>query len=71
MVVFSEVKRRKRTVMGGIGALGRKARYSCSKMGTNSALTTSRVSLQGAPYGGLAGRDGSQALKFKGLVSTR
>ena len=28
MVVFSEVKRRKRTAMGGIGALGRNARYS-------------------------------------------
>jgi hypothetical protein len=28
MVVFSEVKRRKRTAMGGMGALGRKARYS-------------------------------------------
>jgi hypothetical protein len=26
--VFSEVKRRKRTAMGGIGALGRNARYS-------------------------------------------
>ncbi len=28
MVVFSEVKRRKRMRMGGIGALGRRARYS-------------------------------------------
>ena len=28
MVVFSEVKRRKRTAMGGMGARGRSARYS-------------------------------------------
>ncbi len=39
MVVFSEVKRRKRTAMGGIGALGRNARYSSWKTGTISADT--------------------------------
>jgi hypothetical protein len=45
--VFSEVNRRKRTTMGGIGALGRNARYSCSKMGMNSALTKWRVAYKG------------------------
>jgi hypothetical protein len=36
MVVFSEVKRRKRTEMGGIGARGRRARYSSSKIRTKA-----------------------------------
>lgn len=39
MVVFSEVNRRKRTAMGGIGARGRKTRYSSWKMAAKSALT--------------------------------
>jgi hypothetical protein len=48
MVVFSEVKRRKRTAMGGIGALGRKARYSSRKIGTKSTATKMEVSIQGS-----------------------
>jgi len=32
MVVFSEVKRRKRMSSAGMGARGRSSRYSCSKM---------------------------------------
>src|SRR5580692_6405649 len=39
MVVFSEVKRRKRTAMGGIGARGRRTRYSSRKIGTKSTAT--------------------------------
>lgn len=39
IVVFSEVNRRNRTVIGGIGALGRRALYSCSKIRTKSTLT--------------------------------
>src|SRR5580658_8725894 len=39
MVVLSEVKRLKRTAIGGIGARGRRARYSCWKMGTKSGGT--------------------------------
>jgi len=32
--------------MGGIGALGRSARYCCSKMGTNSELTKDEASTE-------------------------
>src|ERR1700691_2399075 len=39
MVVFSEVKRRKRTAIGGIGGCGRRARYSSWKIGTKSEGT--------------------------------
>jgi hypothetical protein len=48
MVVFSEVKRRKRTAMGGIGARGRNARYSSRKIGTKSTVTKMEGSIQGA-----------------------
>src|ERR1700689_4179699 len=40
MVVLSEGKRRKRTEIGGMGARGRRARYSCSKIWTNSGDVT-------------------------------
>jgi len=53
MRVFSEVYRRKRTTMGGIGALGRNARYSCSKMGTKSAATNMERSTSGRRSSGL------------------
>src|ERR1700728_2820333 len=39
IVVFSEVKRRKRTAIGGKGARGRSMRYSCWKIGTKSGGT--------------------------------
>jgi hypothetical protein len=47
MVVFSEVKRRKRTAMGGIGALGRNARYSSWKTETIPMDTLYRLQLAG------------------------
>src|SRR4029079_8305719 len=47
IVVFSDVKRRKRTAIGGIGARGRNARYSCSKIGMRSTVTKSEISIWG------------------------
>jgi len=59
MVVFSDVKRRKRTVMGGMAPWA-EGRYCCSKMGTNSALTR-----QNSVYSGQPGVGSSQASEHR------
>src|SRR5208283_4282612 len=43
MVVLSDVKRRKRTWIGGMGARGRRLRYSSRKMAEGSGDTNGRI----------------------------
>src|SRR3569833_3194683 len=60
LVVFRDVKRRKRTVMEGIGARGRNARYSCSKIGMRSRVTKFEISTFKSK-----GRETEQGVKTK------
>src|SRR6185503_15431453 len=70
MVVFRDVKRRKRTAMEGIGARGRNARYSCSKIGMRSRVTKFEISTFKSRYLGEGNRE-QKPEKLKHLRARR
>jgi len=67
MVVFSDVNRRKRTAIGGIGARGRKARYSCSKIEIRSTVTKFEISTCGTGGQERGSRSKGQIYEIKSI----